>query len=60
MASCLLYHGDIVPKGVSAAIAIIKIKRNIQFVDWCPTVLKVSINCQPSSVVPGGDLAKVQ
>ncbi|KAB1262979.1 Tubulin alpha-1A chain [Camelus dromedarius] len=34
MACCLLYHGDVVPKDVIAAIATIKTKRTIQFVDW--------------------------
>ena len=47
------------PKDVNAAIAIIKTKRTIQFVDWCPTGFKVGINYQPPTVVPGGDLAKV-
>ncbi|XP_054753896.2 tubulin alpha-2 chain-like [Lytechinus pictus] len=60
MACCLLYRGDVVPKDVNSAIAIIKTKRNIQFVDWCPTGFKVGINYQPPTVVPGGDLAKVQ
>ncbi|CAO2636637.1 Tubulin alpha-1A chain [Lemmus lemmus] len=60
MACCLLYHGDVVPKDVNAAIATIKTKRTIQFVDWCPTGFKVGINYQPPTVVPGGDLAKVQ
>ncbi|XDA83737.1 hypothetical protein R6Z07M_013581 [Ovis aries] len=60
MAYCLLYRGDVVPKDVNAAIATIKTKRSIQFVDWCPTGFKVGINYQPPTVVPGGDLAKVQ
>ena len=60
MAVCLLYRGDVVPKDVNAAIAAIKTKRSIQFVDWCPTGFKVGINYQPPTVVPGGDLAKVQ
>ncbi|CBI19330.3 unnamed protein product, partial [Vitis vinifera] len=38
----------------------IKTKRTIQFVDWCPTGFKCGINYQPPTVVPGGDLAKVQ
>ncbi|PAV62552.1 hypothetical protein WR25_00170 [Diploscapter pachys] len=59
MAVCLLYRGDVVPKDVNAAIAAIKTKRSIQFVDWCPTGFKVGINYQPPTVVPGGDLAKV-
>uniref|UniRef100_A0A673ATD2 Tubulin alpha chain-like n=1 Tax=Sphaeramia orbicularis TaxID=375764 RepID=A0A673ATD2_9TELE len=60
MACCLLFRGDVVPKDVNAAIATIKTKRSIQFVDWCPTGFKVGINYQPPTVVPGGDLAKVQ
>ena len=75
MACCMLYRGDVVPKDVNAAIATIKTKRSIQFVDWCPTGFKVmlrfrrisqalnsqvGINYQPPTVVPGGDLAKVQ
>ncbi|CAI2294249.1 unnamed protein product [Caenorhabditis sp. 36 PRJEB53466] len=59
MAVCLLYRGDVVPQDVNTAIAAIKTKRTIQFVDWCPTGFKVGINYQPPTVVPGGDLAKV-
>ncbi|KAI8510165.1 Tubulin alpha-1A chain [Branchiostoma belcheri] len=60
MACCLLFRGDVVPMDVNAAIANIKTKQSIQFVDWCPTGFKVGINYQPPTVVPGGDLAKVQ
>ncbi|XP_050414639.1 tubulin alpha-1 chain isoform X1 [Patella vulgata] len=65
MACCMLYRGDVVPKDVNAAIATIKTKRSIQFVDWCPTGFKVGINYQPPTVVPGervtgADLAQVQ
>lgn len=31
------------PKDVNSAIATIKTKRTIQFVDWCPTGFKVGI-----------------
>merc|ERR1712006_29656 len=54
-----MYRGDVVPKDVNAAVATIKTKRTIQFVDWCPTGFKCGINYQPPTVVPGGDLAKV-
>merc|ERR1712156_47081 len=37
MACCMMYRGDVVPKDVNAAVATIKTKRTIQFVDWCPT-----------------------
>ena len=60
MACCLLYRGDVVPKDVNAAIAGIKTKRTVQFVDWSPTGFKVGINYQPPTVVPGGDLAMVK
>merc|ERR1719481_672211 len=52
MACCLLYRGDVVPKDVNAAIATIKTKRSIQFVDWCPTGFKVGINYQAPTTVP--------
>merc|ERR1712176_736787 len=59
MACCLMYRGDVVPKDVNAAVANIKTKRTIQFVDWCPTGFKCGINYQPPTEVPDGDLAKV-
>ncbi|XP_073085548.1 tubulin alpha chain-like 3 [Manis javanica] len=60
MACCLLYRGDVVPKDVNTAIAAIKSRNSVQFVDWCPTGFKVGINPQPPMVMPGGELAKVQ
>ena len=60
MACCLMYRGDVVPKDVNAAVAAIKTKRTIQFVDWCPTGFKCGINSQPPMQVPGGDLAEVK
>ncbi|XP_045122370.1 tubulin alpha-1 chain-like isoform X2 [Portunus trituberculatus] len=59
MACCLLYRGDVVPKDVNGAIADTRAKKNMTFVDWCPTGFKVGINYQPPTVVPGGDLAKM-
>ena len=59
MAICLLYRGDVVPRDVNASIAKLKKQSTIQFVDWCPTGFKVGINYQPPTVVPGGDLAKL-
>merc|ERR1712008_550986 len=60
MACCMMYRGDVVPKDVNAAVATIKTKRTIQFVDWCPTGFKGGINNQRTTVVPGGDMAAVQ
>ncbi len=59
MACCMLFRGDVVPKDVNAAIASIKTRRNVQFVEWCPTGFKVGINYQPPVTVPSGDLAEV-
>ncbi|KAI0787049.1 tubulin alpha [Irpex lacteus] len=58
MACCLLYRGDVAPKEVQSAIANIKTKRTIQFVDWCPTGFKLGICNEPAATVPGGDLAR--
>ncbi|CAA2957249.1 tubulin alpha chain-like [Olea europaea subsp. europaea] len=60
MACCLMYRSDVIPKDVIAAIAVLKTKRTIQFVDWCPNSFKCGINYQPSTILPGGDLARVQ
>ncbi|KAH9500749.1 hypothetical protein Btru_076386 [Bulinus truncatus] len=59
MACTLLFRGDVSPADVNSAIASIKAKRSIRFVDWCPTGFKVGINFQPPTTVPGGDLAAV-
>ena len=53
-----MYRGDVVPSDVNVAIQKIKSKKNIQFVDWCPTGFKVGINYQPPTVVPGSDIGK--
>ncbi|XP_062715745.1 tubulin alpha-4 chain [Aedes albopictus] len=59
MACCLLYRGDVVPKDVNAAIAGIKYKRTLRFVDWCPTGFKVGINNKSPVMFAKGDLAPV-
>jgi tubulin alpha len=56
VACALLYRGDVVPKDVNAAVAIIKTKRTIQFVDWCPTGFKLGICNEPPAHVPGGSM----
>eukprot|EP01122_Echinamoeba_exundans_P003309 TRINITY_DN13429_c2_g1_i1.p3 TRINITY_DN13429_c2_g1~~TRINITY_DN13429_c2_g1_i1.p3 ORF type:complete len:449 (+),score=137.63 TRINITY_DN13429_c2_g1_i1:80-1426(+) len=60
MACCLMYRGDVLPKDVSNALATIKQKSTIQFVDWCPTGFKCGINSQAPTIVPGSEMAKVQ
>lgn len=60
MACCLLYRGHVAPNDVTTAVASLKRKGGVQFVDWCPTGFKVGINNQAPTAVTGGDLAKVQ
>ncbi|KAI9890996.1 MAG: alpha-tubulin [Vezdaea aestivalis] len=60
MATCLLYRGDVVPKETHAAVARVKAKKAVTFVDWCPTGFKIGICYQPPKQVPGGDLAEVK
>lgn len=59
MACCLMYRGDVVPKDVTAAVSVIKTKKTIQFVDWCPTGFKCGINNQTPVAVPGSEMAQV-
>ena len=59
MACVLMYRGDVVPK--MSTVPLLLLSPSVPFnSDWCPTAFKVSINNQPPTVVPGGDLAKVQ
>jgi tubulin alpha len=59
MATCLLYRGDVVTRDAHDAVATLKTKRTIQFVDWCPTGFKIGICYRAPHMVPNGDLAKV-
>jgi len=58
MACCLMFRGDVVPKDICGAIAAVKAKRSIQFVDWSPTGFKCGINYQPPTFIPGSDIGK--
>jgi len=60
IACCVIFRGAVNPSEVNAAVASIKTKRTVQFVDWCPTGFKSGINHAPPTVVPGGDLARVK
>lgn len=44
MACCFLYRGDVQPNDVNSAIDFVKARKDVQFVDWCPTGFKVGIN----------------
>lgn len=43
MACCLMYRGDVVPKDVNTAVATIKTKRTVQFVDWYETLFSMCV-----------------
>ncbi|KAI9455029.1 alpha tubulin [Russula earlei] len=59
MACALLYRGDVISKDVNAAVAQLKTRRTIRFVDWCPTGFKIGISNEPPAHIPDGDLARV-
>ncbi|KAJ9662509.1 alpha-tubulin [Neophaeococcomyces mojaviensis] len=57
MAIALLYRGDVVPRDATSAIATMKSKSTVNFVDWAPTGFKVGINYQQPVSVPNSELA---
>lgn len=59
IACALLFRGDVIPKDCTAAMAAVKTKRTVSFVEWCPTGFKLGICNESPTQVPGGDLAKV-
>merc|ERR1719462_265659 len=59
MACCLMYRGDTNSQDVNKCLHSIRMKRNIQFVDWSPTGIKIGLNDQAPTVVPGSVVATV-
>jgi len=59
MAMALCYRGQISISDVKETMAIMKNKRTIQFVDWCPTGFKCAVNSEPPVTIPGDGIAKV-
>ncbi|CAH1395933.1 unnamed protein product [Nezara viridula] len=60
IACCLLYRGDITPKDVNFAIAMLKAKKNIRFVTWSPTGFKIGINSRTPGVIPNSNMASME
>jgi len=54
MACCVMYRGDVVPKDVYVAVALLKTMRMIQFVDWCPTVSSAVSTTSPPPLFRAG------
>ena len=44
MSCALMYGGDVTPKEAFDSIVSLRTRRTVNFVDWCPTSFKVSIN----------------
>jgi tubulin alpha len=59
MACCLMYRGDVIPKDVNAAIAMLKTRKIVEFVDWSGSGFRCGISSQTPAVLPGGDLAMI-
>lgn len=59
MACGLIYRGDVAPKDICPALCCIKVKKTINFVNWCPTGLMCGIDYHPPCVVQDDDLAQV-
>ncbi|KAG7190591.1 hypothetical protein KM043_006681 [Ampulex compressa] len=60
MSCCLLYRGDVNLNDINRAITSLKEKKSIRFVDWSPSGFKVGVTYQPTTTVPGGDLARTK
>ena len=56
MACCLIYRGNIHQADANEAMAAIKSKKTISFVDWCPTGFKCGFNSSPLGTVNDGDV----
>jgi len=58
MAVCMMYRGDVTSKDVSEAVAGVKNKSSVQFVDWSHAGFKCGINQQKPIAVPGSEMAQ--
>ncbi|KAH8919955.1 alpha1 tubulin [Atractiella rhizophila] len=47
MSCALLFRGDVVPRDANAAVANIKTRKTIRFVDWSPTGFKLGLCASP-------------
>ncbi|EJW74475.1 alpha-tubulin [Wuchereria bancrofti] len=59
MSICLLYRGNVTPNDINEAISAVRHRKQINFVEWCPTGFKIGINHKPPTAVPGGETAPV-
>ncbi|KAK9454062.1 tubulin alpha chain [Dipodascopsis uninucleata] len=59
MAVAMLYRGDVSTSECNNAIATLRGRGAIRFVDWCPTGFKIGITYQKPVVVPDSDLGPI-
>jgi len=57
MAACLMLRGDVAPKEVNSALQLMKDKKAVSFVDWCPTGFKCGITSEKSIAVPASHMS---
>jgi tubulin alpha len=61
LACTQIFRGNFTPKDIGACICTLKTRRNIRFVDWCPTGFKVGINYHaPMPAILGSNMADLQ
>ncbi|OMJ71615.1 hypothetical protein SteCoe_30109 [Stentor coeruleus] len=60
MAASLQCRGDYVPKDICCAMSNVKIRRRIEFVDWCPTGLKCGIDYKIPEIFPKSEVFKIK
>jgi tubulin alpha len=58
LACSLIYRGGISPVQVNQAVCEIKARDDVNFVDWCPTGVKIGICRQPSIMIPRSNMAQ--
>ena len=58
MACCLIYRGEVSTIDANQAVEIVKQKKTVNLVDWCPTGFKVGINRSEPGHIEYGDLSK--
>ncbi|KAK6114224.1 Tubulin C-terminal domain family protein [Brugia pahangi] len=46
---CLLYHSNVTPNDVNEALSALCHRRQINFVEWCPTGFKIGVNHEPQT-----------
>jgi len=58
MACCLIYRGNVCVLDANKAVDEVKVRKTVNFVDWCPTGFKVGINSTPPGYLEASQLAR--